>query len=61
MNNRRNMKLSDEYIYTPATTDVTIRWRNKYNWVPPTEDPVYQKKWAEFRHMLARGIESLKT
>ena len=37
-----NMKPGDHYVYTPSTTDVTIRWRANYGWVPPTEDPVYQ-------------------
>jgi hypothetical protein len=51
---------SDFYIYTPATTDVTIRWRRLYGWVPPTENPDYQKKWASFRHMTVQGIESIR-
>jgi hypothetical protein len=49
----------ENYIYTPATTDVTIRWRKMYGWTPPSEDPVYQKKWADFRLMAARGVESI--
>lgn len=53
------MYFSDSYIYTPATTDVTIRWRKIYNWIPPTENPEYQKKWAKFRHMTVAGIESI--
>jgi len=60
MNHLSNgMHLSDSYIYTPATTDVTIRWRKIYKWIPPTEDPFYQKKWAAFRHMTVQGIESI--
>lgn len=54
-----NMKDSDRYVYTPSTTDVTIRWRANYGWVPPTEDPEYQKKWAHFRMQCAQGIEAL--
>lgn len=53
------MKEIDYYVYTPATTDVTIRWKNIYGWIPPTQDPVYQRKWANFRKILAAGIESL--
>jgi hypothetical protein len=51
--------MNDDYIYTPATTDVTIRWRKLYNWIPPSEDPTYQKKWADFRAMVARSVESI--
>lgn len=50
---------TDEFVYTPATTDITIRWRKLYNWVPPSEDPVQQRKWAIFRAQMARGIESI--
>jgi len=50
---------SDNYVYTPSTTDVTIRWRKLHGWVPPTEDPTYHKKWADFRVMSAQGIESI--
>lgn len=53
-----NMKEADHYIYTPSTTDVTIRWKAIYGWVPPTEDPKYRKKWAEYRRLLAAGIET---
>lgn len=52
------MLLSDKYIYTPASTDVTIRWK-LLGWIPPTQDPFYQKKWADFRKIAAAGIESL--
>lgn len=48
----------NDYIYTPATTDVTIRWRSMYGWVPPSENPQYQKKWADFRKIFVAGIES---
>lgn len=53
-----NIFYSDLYVYTPASTDVTIRWKLK-GWIPPTQDPVYQKKWADFRKISAAGIESL--
>lgn len=53
-----NMKVSDMYVYTPATTDITIRWKAN-GWVPPTEDPSFQKKWAEFRSKTAAGIEAI--
>ena len=54
------MTVPFEYVYTPSTTDVTIRWRVKYGWVPPTEQSKFKKKWADFRAQSARGIESLE-
>lgn len=53
------MSIPYEYVYTPSTTDVTIRWRIKYGWTPPTEQEHFKKKWADFRTQAARGIESL--
>ena len=60
MNKQQNgLSLNDQYIYLPSTTDITVRWK-KMGWVPPSEDPKYKKKWADFRKLLAAGIESIK-
>jgi hypothetical protein len=56
--NLMNIKAFDIYIYTPATTNITIRWK-AHGWIPPTEDPEFQRKWAEFRSKTAAGIEAL--
>jgi len=56
--NRNWISLNDNYIYTPSTTNIAIRWR-KNGWLPPTEDPAFHKKWADFRIQCAQGIESL--
>lgn len=53
------LSLNDQYIYLPSTTDITVRWK-KMGWIPPSEDPKYKKKWADFRKLLAAGIESIK-
>lgn len=47
---------TDQPIWTPAGTDVTIRWK-KMGWVPPSDDPFYLKKWAEHKALMARTIE----
>jgi len=59
MKKRNDISVSDHYIYTPSTTDVTIRWRAKYGWVPPSEDPRFMKKWADFRMRCVQGIEQI--
>jgi hypothetical protein len=51
--------MNDDYVYTPASTDITIRWRAVYGWVPPSEQAVYQKKWSNFRALSAKGAEAL--
>lgn len=43
-------------IWTPSGTDVTLRFR-KLGWVPPSEDPQYKKKWADFRALMAKTID----
>ena len=55
-----NISAADMYVYTPATTDVTIRWKLR-GWIPPTQNPEFQKKWANIRRISAAGIESLNT
>jgi hypothetical protein len=59
MRKHNNMSMGDHYIYTPSTTDVTIRWRANYNWTPPSENPQFIKKWADFRMRCAQGIEQI--
>ena len=49
-----------DHVYTPSSTDITIRWRKLYNYVPASEQPAYQKKWADWRAKLAAGIEALE-
>jgi hypothetical protein len=45
------------FIWDPAAcTDVTIRFR-KMGWVPPSEDPKYKKKWADFKAIMAKTID----
>ena len=51
--------MSDDYVYTPASTDITIRWRVVHGWVPPSDQTGYQKKWANFRSLSAQGTEAL--
>ena len=48
------------YIYTPSSTDITIRWRKVYGYVPASEQAKYQKKWADFRALTARTLENVE-
>lgn len=47
----------DEHIWTPAGTDVTERWRKYYGWVPPSEQPEYQRKWAYYQELPLRKLD----
>lgn len=47
----------DEHIWTPSGTDVTERWRKYYGWVPPSEQPEYQRKWAYYQELPLRKLD----
>jgi len=50
----------DDYIYSKAGTDITIRWKKLYNYVPASEQAQYIKKWADFREMCARTLDDVQ-
>ena len=45
-----------EYVWTPSGTDITERWRLKFGWIPPSEDPFYQRKWAYYQELPMRKL-----
>jgi hypothetical protein len=49
----------DDFIYTPSSTDITVRWRKLYSYIPASEQPYYQAKWKEFRDKLSRTLEDV--
>lgn len=49
--------MQNEYIWTAAGTDITIRWKLHYGYVPASEQPEIKKKWKEFKDMMARSLE----
>lgn len=51
--------MKKDYIWTAAGTDIMVRFR-KMGWVPPSEDPAYIKKWADWRVFMARTIDDWK-
>ena len=51
------MKHQDNnHIYTPAGTDITIRWRMN-GWIPPRELPEYQAKWKYYQELPMRKLD----
>ena len=47
------------YICTPSSTDITIRWRKVYGYVPASEQAKYQKKWADFRALSLKTLDDV--
>lgn len=54
------MQAKNDYVYTPASTDITIRWRKMYGYVPASEQVRYQKKWTEFRALTSRTLDDVE-
>lgn len=52
-------QMKDDYIYTPSTTDITIRWRKLYNYIPASEQPYYQAKWKQFKELMSRTLDDV--
>lgn len=55
------MQRENEFIYTPASTDITVRWRKMYGYVPASEQVRYQRKWADFRAITNRTLDDVET
>ncbi len=51
---------SNSYVYTPSSTDITIRWRKLYNYIPASEQASYQKKWKDFRALCERTLDDVE-
>jgi hypothetical protein len=48
--------MTDEYIWTPTGTDVTVRWRLA-GWIPPSEDPKILAKWKYYQELPMRKLD----
>lgn len=57
--NTRGRKVKNNYVYTKAGTDITLRWAKLYNYVPASEQEFYKKKWADFRAICNQSIEDI--
>jgi len=49
--------MDNDYIYTPASTDITVRWRKIYGYIPASEQQFYKKKWADFKALFNRTLD----
>ena len=52
---------SNSYVYTPSSTDITVRWRKLYGYVPASEQARYIKKWADFRAVTSKTLDDVET
>lgn len=55
------MQKENEFIYTPSSTSIEVRWRKLYGYVPASEQARYQKKWADFRSLSKRTLDDVET
>jgi hypothetical protein len=52
--------MTNNYVYTKAGTDITIRWKKLYNYIPASEQPHIKKKWADIKAICSKGVEDLQ-
>ena len=57
--NTKEREMKNNYVYTKAGTDITLRWAKLYNYVPASEQEFYKKKWADFRAICNQSIEDI--
>jgi hypothetical protein len=58
--NTRGKKMKNDYVYSKAGTDITVRWKKMYGYTPASEQAQYIKKWADFREMCARTLDDVQ-
>jgi hypothetical protein len=49
--------MNNEYIWTAAGTDITLRWKNQYGWTPPSELQEYKDKWKYYQNLPLRNLD----
>jgi hypothetical protein len=52
--------MTNNYVYTKAGTDITLRWKKMYGYTPASEQAQYIKKWADFREMCSRTLDDVE-
>lgn len=50
----------NNYIYTQSGTDITLRWKKIYGYVPASQMPKYQKKWKAFKDQFVKTIDDIE-
>jgi len=58
--NIKGKTMTNNYVYTKAGTDITVRWKKMYGYKPASEQAQYIKKWADFREMCARTLDDVE-
>ena len=53
--------MNNNHIWTKSSTDITLRWRKLYGYVPASEQAFYQRKWKEWQAFLNRTLDDLET
>ena len=58
--NTKERTMTNNYVYTKAGTDITLRWKKMYGYTPASEQAQYIRKWADFREMCAKTLDDVE-
>ena len=50
--------VKEEYIWTKPGTDIALRWRTRYGWIPPSEQQEYKDKWKYWQNLPLRDLDA---
>ena len=51
--------MNNEHIWTASGTDIEERWRVKYGWVRPSEQPEFQAKYKYYQELPLRKLDDV--
>jgi hypothetical protein len=51
--------MSNEHIWTASGTDIEERWKVKYGWVRPSEQPEFQAKYKYYQELPLRKLDDV--
>ena len=51
---REGLQRAEQNEFVWSRRPIEVRWKEKYNWIPPSELPEYQAKWQRYKELAAK-------
>ena len=49
--------MNNEYVWTKPGTDISLRWRTQYGWIPPSETQEFRDKCKYLQELPLRNLD----